>query len=228
MSFFCVHFTGVFLLILDLCQAAFRNNKDADTVGFSNWRWESQTKIKNDTIFFFLSRRCWKHSLWEPSAMMRYTAITPPWERWNLIRSERLQKHIFILISLVKAAQGSSVGGPLLDPASPVYRRLLAFHESLLLDARGWGHLSREVFAVLMKWAQEAQSFWWGGGGCAHPVGVICNTENIWESHSCQNQCVVKQRKEKKKLKWNFRPGPSACTVCLHLIGLVRRKADSF
>lgn len=98
MSLFCVHFAGVFLLILDLCQAAFRNNKDADTVGFSNQRWESQTKIKNDTFFFvlfFLSRRRWKHSLWEPSAMMRNTAITLPWERWNLIRSERLQKRYF-------------------------------------------------------------------------------------------------------------------------------------
>lgn len=46
-------------------------------------------------LFFFISRQRWKHSLWEPAAMMRNTAITPPWERWNLIRSERLQKRYF-------------------------------------------------------------------------------------------------------------------------------------
>lgn len=66
----------------------------------------------------FLSWRCRKHSLWEPSAMMRNTAVTPLWERWNLIRSERLHKHSFVLISLVKAAQGLSVDRPLSNPAS--------------------------------------------------------------------------------------------------------------
>lgn len=34
-SLLCVHFTSVFWLVLDLCQAAFRDNKHADIVGFN-------------------------------------------------------------------------------------------------------------------------------------------------------------------------------------------------
>lgn len=52
-SLLCVLFTGVFRLILDLCQAAFPDNMHADMVGFNNWRWETQTKIRNDSMFFY-------------------------------------------------------------------------------------------------------------------------------------------------------------------------------
>lgn len=69
--------------------------------------------------------------------MIHNTAITPLWERWNLIRLERLHKRIFILISLVKAAQGSSVDRPLSFPAYLIYLRFLAFHDALLFEAGG-------------------------------------------------------------------------------------------
>lgn len=122
---------------------------------------------------------------------MRHTAITPPRERWNLIRLEWLHKRIFILISLVKATQDSPVDRPLSLPASLIYLRFLAFNDPLLFEAGRKGHLSGEVFAARVHWAQAAPGF----RGLRSPCRVTCNTEDTRESHSCQSYCAVKLRK---------------------------------
>ena len=151
----------------------------------------TQTEIRNDTVFSFSIREMLKHSLWKPSAAIRHTAITPLPERWNLIRLERLHKRIFILISLVKATQDSPVDRPLSLPASLIYLRFLAFYDPLLFEAGGKGHLSGEVFAARVHWAQAAPGF----RGLRHPVGLHVILKMHGSPTAVKAYCAVKLRK---------------------------------
>lgn len=137
-------------------------------VGFNNCRWETQTKIRHDTSFpfFFLTMEMLKHSLWKPTAAIYNTAITPPRQRWNLIRLERLHKRIFILIVLVKVPQGLSVDRPLLFQASLTYLRFLAFFPTPCLKPSDTVRSPQQWGVCSGTRRKEASEGW------AHPVGL--------------------------------------------------------
>lgn len=132
-----------------------------------------------------------KHSLWKPSAAMHNSAITPLWQRWNLIWLERLHKCILILISLVTELRGLSAGG-VFSAAGRLWficdsRPLVASSclKSGVRPAAAAGRLETVCGGIRRRKASEE------GVMCR---GVTCNTLDMWPSQSCQNQSVVKLR----------------------------------